>query len=347
MARNVPAQGAIFHGISRPWSETRIEDLESPPAVAYLMLVHVLCTWTALAVRESRPGAANVAESAAALAWMAAIFLTVLAAPHSGLLELVARIVVCVVGPLAGALPALLLNWWNRSQFQCTHGQRVLAGETCAECERQRQLDLAEQAQRHLREQREVEAARLKTAELTRLRTYFRLQASELEHLTPLEFENAVATLFRGLGFDVVQTPFVGDGGKDAFARRDGRTYLIECKRWAADRGVGRRELQILYAAIKEERAFGGYFVTTGRFTETAREYVKGKKIELIDRPEIARLYAQLPEALRDPRATHQALCAECGKLQHRSALDPPICAHCNASLNHTIALSELSAKVW
>ena len=61
------------------------------------------------------------------------------------------------------------------------------------------------------------------------------------------------------MGYDVEQTPYTNDGGRDAVAQKDGRVFLIECKRYAADRTVGRPELQKLFAAMTEANADGGF----------------------------------------------------------------------------------------
>jgi restriction system protein len=82
----------------------------------------------------------------------------------------------------------------------------------------------------------------------------------------------------------VKQTPYSSDGGKDAIAMKDGKKVLIECKRYEKDL-IGRPALQKFYAAIMEEKAAKGIFVTTSGFARTALEYqyVRSNLIELID----------------------------------------------------------------
>ena len=115
----------------------------------------------------------------------------------------------------------------------------------------------------------------------------------EYFEMDPRQFEDAVAQLFQHNGFRVEQMPFVNDGGKDAIAWRDGFKYLVECKRYERSQAVHRRDMQILAAAMQDERAHGGYYVTTGRFTRPAIEYATLHHIELVDGDVLTRIVAQ------------------------------------------------------
>lgn len=82
--------------------------------------------------------------------------------------------------------------------------------------------------------------------------------------MSPRQFEDAIAELFKRLGYKVRQTPYSSDGGKDAVAWKDNKKVLIECKRFAINRSVGRRDIQILHSAIVDAKAEEGFYVTTG-----------------------------------------------------------------------------------
>lgn len=105
--------------------------------------------------------------------------------------------------------------------------------------------------------------------------------------LTPHQFEDAIAALFDTLGYSVVQTPYSGDGGLDLIVGRNGVRYGVECKRYdPTSNSVGRRDLQIFYAALQENELDGGYVVTTSTFTQQARGVAENFSIELIgERP--------------------------------------------------------------
>jgi len=103
-----------------------------------------------------------------------------------------------------------------------------------------------------------------------------------LYRMSPRDFESLVCELYREMGYEVFQTPYVNDFGRDAVAKKDGKVYLIECKRYNPNRGVGRREIQVFHSAILDAGATRGFLVTTGRFKKTTAEFVKNKSIDLI-----------------------------------------------------------------
>ena len=90
--------------------------------------------------------------------------------------------------------------------------------------------------------------------------------------MTWQQFEDAIAQLFRSLGYQVKQTPRSGDGGKDAILVKDGAKYALECKRYSEATPIGRPHLQKFFAAMHDEGADGGFYVNTGVFSRQAVE---------------------------------------------------------------------------
>jgi hypothetical protein len=130
--------------------------------------------------------------------------------------------------------------------------------------------------------------------------------------LSPNEFEDAVATMFSKLGYSIQQTPYVSDHGKDAIAQKDGRKYVIECKRYGKDKSIGRPMLQKLFATMNEEKADGGFFVSTGQFTNTAIDYAKEYNIKLIDVDQLSLMMQQaFPE--KNSIDLIKVMCLQCG----------------------------------
>ncbi|MBZ5609431.1 MAG: restriction endonuclease [Acidobacteriia bacterium] len=168
----------------------------------------------------------------------------------------------------------------------------------------QNQWELAAERERASKELRGREIKRLSEAWLGNANTYL--------EMPPRQFEDAVAELFRRLGYKVKQTPFTRDGGKDAILRKGGKKYLLECKRYGPAQGVGRRDLQILFAAMHAEGAAGGFCVTTGSFTSTAKEYAAAVNITLYDWSRLAFLVNEAyPESADFSEAS--VMCRECG----------------------------------
>ncbi len=129
------------------------------------------------------------------------------------------------------------------------HGIRARAPGGCQVClaeedrvEAERKAQAVDRARRQAiddgaKRLREEEIERLSKAWISNTDAYFQM--------APLEFECAIAELFKRLGYEVIQTPFSNDGGKDAIARKDGKKYLIECKRYAPGNSIGRRDVNI------------------------------------------------------------------------------------------------------
>jgi len=97
------------------------------------------------------------------------------------------------------------------------------------------------------------------------------------------EFELLVGEALRRRGYKVQDNDGSGpDGGIDLVARRDGETYLVQCKQWRSVQ-VGVPVVRELYGAMAAEGAVGGFVVTSGTFTKQAREFASGRNLQLID----------------------------------------------------------------
>lgn len=118
-------------------------------------------------------------------------------------------------------------------------------------------------------------------------------------NLEPCEFEEFVADVFRGIGFNAEVTQKTHDGGKDIVATFEmgGVLYTtyFECKRYSPDRPVGVEIVRELYAVMEMERVDKGVIVTTSHFTRGAVAEVQrlNGRIRLIDFDELCRLMQQ------------------------------------------------------
>ena len=90
--------------------------------------------------------------------------------------------------------------------------------------------------------------------------------------LTPRQFEEYIATMFRSLDYDVELTPSTSDGGKDLIVRKNGITYYVECKQWNTESSIGRPVLQKLIGAAVSDGVTHVIFVSTCKFAKTAIE---------------------------------------------------------------------------
>ncbi|WP_432696977.1 restriction endonuclease [Marinobacterium sp. YM272] len=97
------------------------------------------------------------------------------------------------------------------------------------------------------------------------------------------QFELLVGEAFRQSGYRVIDGGDIGpDGGVDVHLKKDGQTYLVQCKHWKTQR-VGVAVIRELFGIMVDRGAKGGFIVTSGDFTEEARSFASGKAIGLID----------------------------------------------------------------
>lgn len=97
------------------------------------------------------------------------------------------------------------------------------------------------------------------------------------------QFEALVGEAFRRKGYAVTETGGGGaDGGIDLALKKEGETFLVQCKQWKAQK-VGVTTVRELYGVMAAEGATGGFVVTSGVFTDEARAFSVGRNIELMD----------------------------------------------------------------
>jgi restriction system protein len=98
---------------------------------------------------------------------------------------------------------------------------------------------------------------------------------AEVDAMTGTEFEELVAGLCRRDGCtEVRRVGGAGDNGADVLGRLpDGRTMVVQCKRYAPSRAIPNRELRDLLGARVHFRADVAVFVTTSRFTGPSEKF--------------------------------------------------------------------------
>jgi restriction system protein len=105
-----------------------------------------------------------------------------------------------------------------------------------------------------------------------------------LRNLTPTQFEEYVAELFRNLGYKAWSVGGKNDRGIDVIVEKEGLKHYIQCKKYFKSHQVGPREIREFYGALLDRLAKGkGYFITTSKFTLAAEKFAEDKPIELID----------------------------------------------------------------
>lgn len=133
------------------------------------------------------------------------------------------------------------------------------------------------------------------------------------------DFERLVSEHFRRNGFQVSRVGGNGpDGGIDLALRKKSETYLVQCKQWKAYK-VGVQPVREFYGVMTSQGAAGGYFVTSGIYTNEARAFAEGLNLVLIDGPKLREMIdvasKGAPPAVTAAPAvsTPVPLCPKCG----------------------------------
>ncbi|MBM4309236.1 MAG: restriction endonuclease [Deltaproteobacteria bacterium] len=117
-----------------------------------------------------------------------------------------------------------------------------------------------------------------------KLVSYFRRNPHELKRMNRRLFEELVAELFCGFGYEVELTQQTRDGGIDIIAIRRNEMqvkFLIECKRPDPGGYVSVRAVRELYGVKTSEGATKGIMVTTTYFSSDAKMFLDKHQWEL------------------------------------------------------------------
>jgi hypothetical protein len=103
---------------------------------------------------------------------------------------------------------------------------------------------------------------------------------SEVNRISPREFEAVIAELLASFGWEVNLTPPTRDGGYDVLAvSKDASglesTWIVECKRYASQNKVGVDILRQLYGIKEHLRFSNAILVTTSQFTADAKRFAE------------------------------------------------------------------------
>ena len=239
---------------------------------------------------------------------------------------------------------------WRERIKPCPHG--VSAGEAgaCRECQLAKERKELEYKAYLAEKQRKAEIQRhaevLRTQEIQRLSHAWLSKSESYYSMTSQQFEDAIAQLFRTLKYEVKQTPYSNDGGKDAILFKDGKKYLVECKRYNKNKSIiGRPEIQKFVAAMHDEEAVGGFYVNTGNFTLGAKKYAEDHDIHWYDAFTFPELVLQAYQIPKDATSA-KTMCLECGAVVDVLIADLTAATICPKGHNvrSTIKTSDLMA---
>ncbi len=124
-----------------------------------------------------------------------------------------------------------------------------------------------------------------------------RQEVSSLTDMSWREFEILICECFQRIGFKVMPTAGGADGGIDIKLTMNGELYLIQCKQWRAYK-VGVQPVREFYGVMAATGAVGGYFVTSGEFTEEAKKFADGLNLRLMDGRKLLKMFSEQREGV-------------------------------------------------
>jgi len=143
---------------------------------------------------------------------------------------------------------------------------------------------------------------------------------NRLRGMQPNEFEEYIAKMFTGLGFQTRLVGGSGDGGIDIEMTKNGRRHLVQCKKFIT-RKVNPHDVRDFYGAMGDRHIDGkGFIVTTNIFTLEAERFAEDKPIELIYGARLIQFIresglveSQIPIQTTTASSQQKQLCLKCG----------------------------------
>jgi hypothetical protein len=117
----------------------------------------------------------------------------------------------------------------------------------------------------------------------------FGLSSDDLVELSPGEFEEMVAELYRLMGHRARRTGSIGDHGVDVVVNaKNGEKWVVQCKRWRTP--AGESIVRDFYGMMQHEKAAQGAIIATTGFTPPAIKWAKGKPLYLYNGNDFLRM---------------------------------------------------------
>lgn len=122
-----------------------------------------------------------------------------------------------------------------------------------------------------------------------------------IRQLSWSQFEMLIGEAYRRQGYQVIENAKGGaDGGIDLRLKRGGENTIVQCKQWKVFK-VGVKPIRELFGVMMAEGSDRAIFVTSGVYTADAREFARGKAMQLIDGDELAAMILPVKELIEEP----------------------------------------------
>ncbi len=135
--------------------------------------------------------------------------------------------------------------------------------------------------------------------ESLRKRKLFERQSGidSIRSLSWKQFEDLLSEVYRRQGYVVKANTSLGpDGGVDLRIEKGDDRYLVQCKQWREYK-VGVKIVREMYGLMTAEHASGTIIVTSGIFTQEAKNFASGKPVDLVEGSHLATLIRNVQTA--------------------------------------------------
>jgi restriction system protein len=107
-------------------------------------------------------------------------------------------------------------------------------------------------------------------------------QYDPIKNMTWQNFETLVSAFFREQGYTVIDRGGMGaDGGIDILLKQNGKKIIVQCKHWKTYK-VGVNIVREQFGIMTAEGFDEAIIVTSGNYTQEAKEFARNKHITLI-----------------------------------------------------------------
>ena len=135
------------------------------------------------------------------------------------------------------------------------------------------------------------------------VRDYWRrrraLQIDDIDVMTGVEFEQYVGDILKTRGLHIEYTKASGDYGGDIVARKDGKKYCIQLKRY--NHAVAQEAVREAIAAKAYYTCTEPMVVTNNQFTKAAQELARVNHTILIDRDKLLKWMVEFQDGKKHP----------------------------------------------
>ncbi len=136
-----------------------------------------------------------------------------------------------------------------------------------------------------------------------------------IRQLSWRKFEDLITEAYKQNGYRIVREPVSGsDNGIDIIVNKEDIETLVQCKQWRS-RKLGVKVVREMYGILSGSYADEVHIVSTGRVTNDALSFARGKPIKLIYGQELLKLISDAQKSTSESNQITESekTCPECG----------------------------------